>query len=299
MLLILLFVPLFLISACSKQETADGKEERIAFDSSVEDYTRAVSTFGPITLSTLQGSADGFAVSTSGLGSNMNNLVVKYGSGKWSYTGDYFWPLNPNQNVSFTAYAPAGTPGVTMTSSGISVSGFTPASSPSSQIDLIYAKPANFNRTGAGTGGVALTFDHLLTQIVFSVTTQIVGLVTLTSMELTVPNPTGSYNGVSWTNSGSTIKYTIPVDSPISVLPVVTSPVLMVPKGSIPAGTIATANYTVPLLGALSISKDLSVLTSVKSWQPGYKVTYNSILGLTRSGAPEVEVVVTEEYGFE
>jgi len=291
---------LFFTTACSgHDEVIEEYGEKVVFNSHIDDYTRAVSTFGPIDLASLKTSADGFAVSTSGLASTqMNNLIVKYSNNVWTYTGNYYWPISATQNATFAAYAPAGTTGVTLTSSGITVTGFTPASSPASQIDLLYAAPATRNRTNSASG-VPLTFNHLLTQVVFSVTTQIAGVVTITSIEVTVPSATGAYNGTTWTNSGSTVTYTIPVNSSVTLGTVVATPILMVPKGTIPSGTIVKTNYSALGLLGLSVSKDLSTLNSIKSWQPGYKVTYNSILGLTRAGVSEVDMEVTEEFGFD
>lgn len=280
--IILFAAALTILASCSKNandETArpDGK---ISFDTRVANNASraAVSTFGPLNLTALHNSTDGFAVSTNGLGTGaeMNNVVVKYNTvtSLWNYTGDYFWPINATQNVNFTAYAPAGLTGVTMTGTGITVTGFTPATAPASQTDIIYAAPAAFNRNGSGAGGVALTFAHILTQVVFSVTTDIAaGDPTLNSIVVTVPSGTGAYNGTAWTASGSSQTYTLFNNNAVSSTAITSTPLLMIPQ-TLAAGTNAVVTFT--LNGSQTTNTvDLSTLGVVKSWVPGTRVTYS------------------------
>jgi hypothetical protein len=266
------------MASCSNNEVInDGPDNAVRFTSVVGNSTRAVGTTGLIDLAALKLSNDGFAVSTNGLGSGgeMNNLVVKYSASAWNYTGDYFWPVSASQNVAFTAYAPAGTSGVTLTGAGITVSGFVPVTTPANQIDLLYAAPANFNRSGSGASGVALTFNHLLTQVVFAITTDIPAgdSPTIVSIALTIPNGTGAYNGTTWTASANPQTYTVFSSNALSSTAVTSTPLLMIPQ-TLPVGTNALVTFSVKGV-TTSNTVDLSTLSVVKSWTAGTKVTYS------------------------
>lgn len=296
-MIILLFA-----ASCSKEQAIDSydDEKRIKFNLEVDNYTRAVSTFGPIDLTALKASLDGFAVSTSGLGVNMNNLAVKYSSSHWTYTGDYFWSINPSTNATFTAYAPAGTSNVTLAATGLTATNFIPGTTPSSQIDLIYAPPANFNRGTSGAGGVNLTFKHLLTQIIFSVTTDISASNNpkITSIILTAPRSKGSYSPSTdtWTSAANSVSYTVFSNNTISATPIVSAPLLMIPQASIPTGT--TAKVTINVNGT-SRNKTISLrgLPTVTAWQNGYKVTYNvSIPKVDVPGATRSSINTEEDF---
>lgn len=295
------------IAACDKYEAEEftQKQEPVRFNLKVDNYTRAVSTFGPIDLTQLKASADGFSVVSSGLvGIDMNNVVVKYGSGKWNYTNDYFWPLNPTQNASFTAYAPAGTSGTSLTTSGLTVTNFIPAATPASQIDLIYAPPAVFNRGTSGTSGVNLTFKHLLTQVVFSVTTDISASNNpkIVDIALTAPRSRGSYSPTTstWTSSNQSVVYTVFNNNVISATPILSTPLLMIPQATLPVGTKIQMVINVNNKQRMK-SASLTSLPSVTSWQAGYKVTYNVLIakadvpGATRadSTAEDPEIIIT------
>lgn len=295
------------VSSCSRDEIINdySNEDRIEFNAGVENYTRTASTFGPIDITALRNSSDGFAVSTSGLGVNMNNLVVKYDGSKWAYTGDYFWSINPSQSATFTAYAPAGTANVTLAATGLTATNFIPGTTPASQIDLIYASPASFSRGTSGKTGVNFTFRHLLTQIVFSVTSDISASNNpqITSIVLTVPRSKGSYNPSTgaWTAVANSVNYTVFNNNTISATPVVSAPLLMIPQSSIPNAT--SARITINVNGR-SRSKNVSLrnLTTVTSWQSGYKVTYNvsipkaDVPGATRAGAEnDFDIIITAE----
>lgn len=312
------------VSACTKEEpdfpefSEAGGDNRIEFAAELnpfaseqellgdedENRTRAVSTFGPIDLSALQGSADGFSVVTSGLGSNMNNVPVTYSGGQWRYSGDYFWPLNASQNITFTAYAPAGAAGTSLTAAGFTVTNFVPDPTVANQVDLIYAQPASFNRNGA-SGGVPLSFRHLLTQVVFSIKTDVPASSNprVVSLVLTVPASKGSYSSSSnsWNNSLNSVSYSVFNNNPIGSTPIYATPMLMIPQTNLllstPTGVINLTVNGVPKTKTFS----LGVLT-LSSWPMGAKITYNISVSqlslLLRSASDEdldVDVTMTVE----
>jgi len=277
------FIPLAVLAvifmaSCSEDEviTESGNDTTAIRFTSVVNNNSTRATVGLIDLAALKTSTDGFAVSTNGLGTGqeMNNLVVKYNTA-WGYTGDYYWPISSTQNVSFAAYAPAGTANVALTSSGLTATNFVPSSTVGSQIDLLYAAPANFTRSVSGASGVALTFNHILSQVVFSVTTDIptTNVPKIESIVLTVPNNQGNYNGTAWTAAANSHAYTLFSSTAASSTAVTSTPLLLVPQASL---TGITAAVTFSVNGASSTNTvSLSTLTTVTSWQPGAKITYN------------------------
>lgn len=263
------------MASCSKEETVERIDQReIKFTSAVGNNTRA--TTGMIDINVLKSSTEGFAVCTNGLGASdeMNNVAVTFNGTAWTYSGDHFWPINSSQNVSFTAYAPAGIANVSLSSSGLTATDFVPAATIGSQIDLLYAAPSNFNRLGSSSG-VALTFNHILTQVVFSVITDIpvADNPKIVSIVLNTPQNKGSYNGTTWTAAASPQGYTLFNNTAIGSVATTSTPLLLIPQ-TLPANTNAT--ITLNVNGASSShTVDLSTLTTVTSWQPGTKVTYN------------------------
>lgn len=264
-----------LMASCSKNEiTGEETSSPIKFTSVVGNNTKA--TTGIIDLAALKASTDGYAVCTNGLGAGdeMDNVAVKYNGSSWEYTGHYFWPLNYIENVSFTAYAPAGTANVALTSTGLTATNFIPAATVGSQIDLLYAPPANFNRLGSSSG-VSLTFNHILTQVVFAVSTDIpsTDLPKITSIVLNVPQNKGSYNGTAWTAASNPQSYTLFNNNTLSSTAITSTPLLLIPQ-TITVGMSVTV--TLSINGTTNFSTtDLSTLLTVSSWQPGTKVTYN------------------------
>lgn len=174
------------LGACSKSEITTPAEQVPVTFGTYLGKTRAVSatTFGDMTLATLQGSANGFGVfgyyaDNSGNGTTndiasaadpakftpnfMYNQKVTYSSSKWSYSPIKYWPNEYSaanakteqgiDKLSFTAYAPhvatVGTEGITAISAndatGSPTITFKVPADGAEQIDLLYAN--NFAST--------------------------------------------------------------------------------------------------------------------------------------------------------
>lgn len=278
--LLLAFVAVIVMVSCSKNEITDvsGNNDAIKFGAAVGNNSigrAAVSTFGVIDLVGLKASADGFAVSTSGLGAEMNALPVTHNGTSWTYTGDYYWPINPAVNVSFTAYAPAGLAAASLSGTGLTVTSFTPSTTIANQVDILYAPPANFSRNTSGAAGVALTFNHILTQVVFAVNTDIPSASSpkIVSIVLTIPKGTGTYSGGTWTTTTGSQSYTLFNNNTISSTAIYSTPILMLPQ-TLASGTNAVVTFSVNG-STTSSTVDLSSLTTVTSWTAGTKVTYD------------------------
>lgn len=174
------------LGACSKSEITTPAEQVPVTFGTYLGKTKAVSatTFGDMTLATLQGSANGFGVfgyyaDNSGNGTTndiasaadpakftpnfMYNQKVTYSSSKWSYSPIKYWPNEYSaanakteqgiDKLSFTAYAPhvatVGTEGITAISAndatGSPTITFKVPADGAEQIDLLYAN--NFAST--------------------------------------------------------------------------------------------------------------------------------------------------------
>lgn len=108
----------------------------------------------------------------------MYNQKVNWNVDRWTYSPIKYWPIVPNDKVSFFAYAPyddqlAGTltdnNGITLSGNGVIGSptiGFTVNSVIADQVDLIYASAIDKN-----TEMVNFNFKHALSRIGFSAKT--------------------------------------------------------------------------------------------------------------------------------
>lgn len=89
---------------------------------------------------------------------------TKGSDGYFVSTPEYNWPGDDSE-LTFYAYSPAAPGGtVTLTSDTKMLTGFSPASDISSQVDFITAN-AKGNKSANEATGVPLTFDHRLAQI--------------------------------------------------------------------------------------------------------------------------------------
>ncbi|MDE6298255.1 MAG: fimbrillin family protein, partial [Muribaculaceae bacterium] len=104
---------------------------------------------------------------TSFLGDQTLFSDVDFNRGSDSYftsNPEYYWP-GDNSVLSFVAYAPAAPGGtVSITNSTKKLTGFSPASDISKQVDFITAE-ATGTKNANETNGVELVFDHRLSQI--------------------------------------------------------------------------------------------------------------------------------------
>lgn len=116
----------------------------------------------------------------------MHNQMVKWDatSGKWTYTPPKYWPNNPDDKISFFAYAPYESAYATGEKTGIALAGPTEKGTPSvtftlnkkndlkKMVDLVVANAIDQtydSPSGTGKGKVKFKFDHTLCRLDFKV----------------------------------------------------------------------------------------------------------------------------------
>ena len=169
------FVAWLAAAACTPLSLPDGERQPIVCEARTEAHTKGT---GETLTSTLQTAGIGlFAWHTyagtpfgSGATEYLTNRHFTYDGGSGTWLGSAYWPFG--SWLSFFAYAPyradVSTGALVFpsgTSGGYPTAGYTVASAPSSQEDLVFATPV-VNR-GQTSGNVPLVFTHALTQVVF------------------------------------------------------------------------------------------------------------------------------------
>lgn len=152
-------IALAAMSSCSKDEVVDvNNGNAIAFRASLDKATSRSNV-------TLLSNLNAFNVTAIGNDKNyFTNLPVTSSDGQnWSTALTYYWP---SFNLSFFAYAPQefanGT--VSITNAEKKIKNFSPSQTVADQKDLVVAYNTG-NRAGNEGTGVALNFEHALSQI--------------------------------------------------------------------------------------------------------------------------------------
>ena len=180
------------LTACNSSDGywdfAEGGEASaipVGFEVYSGNVTRA--TYGPLDNQKLMASADGIGVfacyhlATETFGSSstfnfMNNQQVRY-LGQWAYAPIKYWPNEPDEHLSFFAYAPyvdainATTVGFTSigTQDGYPTVGWTVVEDPTKQVDLMWAAPCVDQPKPASAAAIQLQFRHALAKLNFFV----------------------------------------------------------------------------------------------------------------------------------
>lgn len=152
--------------SCTENEVIEnaGNKAAIDFGTVVKNGTRAaVTTIANFETFTVNGyKTEGAMGDAVALNSNfINNLAVSKSGSDWTYTGEYYWPLK--EKVQFFATSPAQT--LKLPATGYPTFDYT-IKAEASQEDLV---AANVIDKAKGAGAVVLPFQHLLTQVNFSI----------------------------------------------------------------------------------------------------------------------------------
>jgi hypothetical protein len=243
----------------------------------------------------------GGAWSSSLTSSFMYNTQVTRSGSSSSYTYNYFpvkyWPDNTSDKVQFFAYYPYQGNGVTLssaTTTGYPTITYTPGTTVSSQVDLMYASSSAVNNKMTSTA-VNLGFSHALTRISFSAkldpsfTTQ---KVFIQSIQITGIKSSGtlsfdpSKSSSPWTIGTATSSYTASV-SDGSLLPTAnqalstsaynlmtnyTGYLLLLPQSVTTSNTVVV-NYTVD-----GTAKTATYTLSAATWSMGQGINYQLII---------------------
>lgn len=155
------------VMSCTESEEIEnaGQKTKVEFGTIVKGSTRAVITttdnFEKFTVNgykTSEAMGTGVQLATG----FMDDVVVAKSGETWGYDGTYYWPLTGN--VQFFATAPAQT--LNITAAGYPTFDYTVKAATDSQEDLIAANVIDKTKE---SGAIILPFQHLLTQVNFSI----------------------------------------------------------------------------------------------------------------------------------
>lgn len=282
--------------SCSQNEEIEnaGQKAEIRFSTVVKNGTRAVindnNNFSEFTVcgyKTADVMADGVQLA-SGF---MDNVNVTKSDNTWSTATTFYWPATGK--VQFFATYPAQT--LDITSAGYPKFDYK-VGAIDAQVDLVAAKVLDKDKTAAG---ITLPFQHLLTQVNFSIKGDLAGCTyKLTKLELSNLNDNGSFQftsatdgvGGTWTLGSATanLKYTYEKTSGVEVIPTADlsdavaleedgkALFMLLPQDA--SGIKANITYTAtPGDGSEGFSGTKEV-TLTKTWNPSMKVRYTLLL---------------------
>lgn len=155
------------VMSCTESEEIEnaGQKAKVEFGTVVKGSTRAAITttdnFEEFTVNgykTSEAMGTGVQLATG----FMDDVVVAKSGETWGYDGTYYWPLTGN--VQFFATAPAQT--LNITAIGYPTFDYTVKATTDSQEDLIAANVIDKTKE---SGAIVLPFQHLLTQVNFSI----------------------------------------------------------------------------------------------------------------------------------
>lgn len=155
-------------AGCAKDEASVGPEDlAVKFSTEISSVTRTAPT-------TAKNFADGesFCVTATQTpaagtaGTWMDNITLTRTAGKWAGAESYKFVMGNSYN--FCAYAPTA-PALTMTDT--EAVPYTVSNTLTEQKDLLYATAAKDYTKAGETSNVVLTFEHALSQVLFSAMT--------------------------------------------------------------------------------------------------------------------------------
>lgn len=225
----------------------------------------------------------------------------------YAYSDAKYWPNNETDKISFFAYYPSKDANVTLQASsggsyaaasvGLPKISFTVPATAANQVDLMYA---GFKKDQTKTDGtVAFTFNHALTQVVFSAkasATLATGTtITVKSIKLDNIYQSGVLSGFentpSWTQSGTAngtyeqtgLNKTITSTNGTNAvdLTAVSTPsqVFLLMPQTLDAGAKISVTYTVD--GGSDTTAEAVIGGSSAKWDPNQNIRYTLVIGLS------------------
>lgn len=300
--------------SCTENEVIEnaGNKKVVTFGTAVSSTTRAAITDD----AALQKS--GFTVYAYNTGADaagtglldkvfMGGLNVSYKTDKWTFDGTYYWPLE--QKIQFFAYATddAATYKADAAQAYPTID-YTIATDAAQQKDFVVAKA--IDKTSS-ENAVPLAFTHALTQVNFSVKGDDANLTyKVSSIEIAgVANiGTYSFDGNTWTATGTAGTYTYPIAADASVKGTTAvkldqnNGALMLMPQTLTAAAKINITYSV-YNGADLVAAETTAsvtLSNTTAWEPGKKIRYTLTLANNAakvSFAPEVGDWSAEESG--
>lgn len=217
-------------------------------------------------------------------GEYFNDITFGHNNGVW--TGGQYWPLS-QASINFLAVAPQFTGQVTTTSATTAnnskVATVVVTSNETNQYDVMYAVGNGTKRDGQATSDVALTFQHALSWINFTVTCGNSGnnAPTITCNSIKLNNAYFNGENTVTANALNTNSPTVDLGdwniinaSVTNTHTVSETGALVIPKTYAESDNLSfTINYTVTQ-GGKAFTYDYTHEFGTVTWEPGKKYTY-------------------------
>jgi len=283
-----------LLAASCSQLDVDRPDSTISFTPVAAKPTKAI-----ISGSTYP-TSESFAVSAyhNGTAAYFEDLRATYSSSLnlWATAISQYWPLAGS--LTFIAASPWDAPGVSITSSGVSATGYTIQNATQMTTDLCYAS-ATVADCSNHPESVNLTFSHALAQVVFRVKaagyyntgSKTVSL-SMTSLSLSGVLSAGDFASETWSDQNTPYNYDLSSSAVALTYDGSNNPVtadvcsfLFIPQ-EIPSDARINVGYSVvqTVSGTPYTLENAPVaipLTrAVTEWQPGKKYIYTLNIGL-------------------
>lgn len=282
-------------AGCAKEDAPAGPEDlAVKFSTEISSVTRTEPT-------TAKNFADGesFCVTATqtpdaGAGTWMDNITLTRTAGKWVGAESYKFVMGNQYN--FCAYAPAK---AALDMTDTEAVPYTVSKTLTEQKDLLYATASKDYTKAGETPNVKLTFEHALSQVLFSAMTvkdySAFYTVTVKNIALKKINSQGSFkfSDGSWTLATPEV----PLDYAIDANQVLTSTdtdiaatgkhvLMLLPQD--PSGKTLTVTFDVAAVdgkgntNAAGAGKtiEITIPASSTAWEKGYAYTYQIKLNL-------------------
>ncbi len=236
--------------------------------------------------------AESFAVSAYHGGSDayFEDLVASYNSSitLWETSTAEYWPLAGS--LTFNAYSPSSASGVSITSAGVTATGYTVQNAAQMTTDLCYGSYTVAD-CASHPESVPLQFSHALTQVVFRVKAASYyenTSLSMTSLSMDGICSIGDFNGSAWENQNTEFNYDLHGISTVltydGTTPVTTDvcSYLFVPQTLGPNAAI-NVGYSVDFGGGRILNNPpvkVALGGTITEWVPGKKYIYTLNIGL-------------------
>lgn len=301
------------IVGCTQNEEIEkaGEKAEVNFNTIVSKTTRVTpmltNDFSTFKVNAYNTGATDMGAEASLATSFMEDVTATKTGDTWGIDkGPFYWPMT--DNIQFFAYSPIGHVTSYAATKGYPTFSYT-VQSVASQEDLLVAKVENATKAKYGTSGVNLAFAHILTQINFSAKLEAGATYTVTKIEISGANSTGTFTyGTAATTgtwnvpTGSVAsyeyagKYDAVADQDVVDFSTGDNALMLLPQ-TLSADAKISIDYSVVKGGTTTFSGSKDVSLSGQKWEIGKNLRYTLELS---SDATEVTFKPTvNEWGSE
>ncbi len=214
--LFLVFVLMFGLAACVEESLDETTRDTIGFEPMVGKNTITKATelnddnFSEFRVWAYYTDDDNFGTLNANPSTYIPGIEVTKSGSHWNYSPAYYWPLTGN--LSFFGIGGDGVDNYTQSGSSFPSFSYTIADTSSEQKDLVVAVITNQNKQANGGNAVNMVFNHILTQVNFSLkgkNTNLSYKVKEIRLEGAKKSGTFTFNGTTgtWETSNDTVDY--------------------------------------------------------------------------------------------